>query len=74
MNLQYLADHRGNVTGVFIPIQEWEQIRAQLHLPSESKAEHRQELVEAFEEMKEIKAGKRPKPQLNDFLDELRAL
>ena len=74
MNLQYLADHRGNVTGVFIPIQEWEQIRAQLHLPDESKTEHRQELIEAFDEMKEIKAGKRPKPTLNDFLDELRTL
>ncbi|MBO0931751.1 hypothetical protein [Fibrella aquatilis] len=74
MNLQYLADHRGNVTGVFIPIQEWEQIRTQLRLPDESKTEHRQELIEAFEEMKEIKAGKRPKPALNNFLDELRTL
>jgi hypothetical protein len=72
MNLQYLADHAGNVTGVFIPIQEWEGIRKQLHLPDESaKTLHRQELLEAFEQMKMIKEGKMQKPNLTDFLNEL---
>lgn len=72
MNLQYLADHTGNVTGVFIPIQEWEGIRKQLHLPDESgKVLHRQELLEAFEQMKMIKEGKIAKPNLTDFLNEL---
>ena len=72
MNLQYLADHTGNVTGVFIPIQEWEGIRKQLHLPDESeKVLHRKELLEAFEQMKMIKEGKMQKPNLTDFLNEL---
>lgn len=74
MNLQYIADHKGNVTGVFIPIQEWDTIRKQLHLPKDPKHLHRQELLEAFEEMKLMRAGKVEKPKLNDFLNELREL
>ena len=79
MNLQYIADHRGKVTGVFIPIQEWNTIREQLHFPNETvasiaKNSHRLELLEAFEEMKMIKQGKIPKPNLNDFLNELQEL
>ncbi len=72
MNLQYLADHTGNLTGVFIPIQEWEGIRKQLHLPDEAgKTLHRQELLEAFEQMKMIKEGKIHNPNLTDFLNVL---
>ncbi|MDR6562664.1 MULTISPECIES: hypothetical protein [Arcicella] len=71
MNLQYLADHTGSITGVFIPIQEWDIIREKLHLPDESKALHRQELLEAFEEVKLIREGKISKPNLTDFLNEL---
>ena len=74
MNLQYLADHQGNVTGVFIPIHEWDAIRKQLQLPDESKQLHRQELLDAFDQMKAIKQGKQPKPNLTDFLNELRAI
>ncbi|MBO0947742.1 hypothetical protein [Fibrella forsythiae] len=71
MNLQYLADHQGNVTGVFIPIKEWDSIRKQLDLPDESENLHRQELLEAFDQMKQIKQGKLAKPSLDDFLNEL---
>jgi hypothetical protein len=28
MNLQYISDNDGKTTGVFIPIQEWEQLKA----------------------------------------------
>ena len=71
MNLQYLADHTGNVTGVFIPIQEWNIIREALHLPNESKSLHRQELLEAFEQVALMRQGKIEKPKLSDFLNEL---
>lgn len=71
MNLQYLADHKGNVTGVFIPIQEWENIRKTLHLPKDPKYLHRQKLLEAFDHIKQIREGKMSKPNLNDFLNEL---
>lgn len=71
MNLQYLADHTGNVTGVFIPIQEWDSIRKTLHLPEDPKALHRQEFLEAFDHVKQIREGKIPKPSLTEFLNEL---
>lgn len=72
MSLQYIADHKGHITGVFIPIQEWETIREKLHLPkADTKEIHRQELLESFEQMRQIRAGKLPKPDLNDFLNEL---
>jgi hypothetical protein len=28
MNLQYISDSKGRTTGVFIPIQEWEDLKA----------------------------------------------
>lgn len=27
MNLQYISDNKGNTTGVFIPIQDWEDLK-----------------------------------------------
>jgi hypothetical protein len=79
MNLQYISDHKGEVTGVFIPINEWEPLREKLDLPpvdkkSLAKRQHREELIEAFEQMREIKAGKATKPSLIDFLHEIEAI
>lgn len=28
MNLQYISDNKGQTTGVFIPIQEWEALKS----------------------------------------------
>lgn len=28
MTLQYIRDNRGNTTGVFIPIEEWQMLKA----------------------------------------------
>ncbi len=28
MNLQYISDNEGKTTGVFIPIQEWENLKS----------------------------------------------
>ncbi|HYX08656.1 MAG TPA: hypothetical protein VE912_18135 [Bacteroidales bacterium] len=28
MNLQYISDSKGQITGVFIPIQEWEALQS----------------------------------------------
>lgn len=28
MNLQYISDNKGKITGVFIPIQEWEGLKS----------------------------------------------
>ena len=27
MTLQFIQDHRGNTTGVFIPIEEWQELK-----------------------------------------------
>lgn len=79
MNLQYISDHKGDVMGVFIPIDEWEPLREKLDLPSVNKEslakrQHREELIEAFEQMREIKAGKATKPSLKQFLHEIESL
>lgn len=37
MNLHYISDHKGEVTGVFIPIDEWEPLRRKLDLPMADK-------------------------------------
>jgi hypothetical protein len=29
MNLQYITDNKGQTTGVFIPIQDWEELKNQ---------------------------------------------
>lgn len=28
MNLQFVSDNKGNKTGVFIPIQDWEELKS----------------------------------------------
>ena len=28
MNLQYISDNKGKTTGVFIPIQDWEELKS----------------------------------------------
>jgi hypothetical protein len=33
MNVQYISDNKGITTGVFIPIQEWVQIKESYQIP-----------------------------------------
>lgn len=74
MSLQYISDHQGEVTGVFIPIQEWDKIKAKLSIKTDPKEIYRQELREAVEQMKLIKNGEMAKPKLEDFLNEIKEL
>ncbi|MDP5140743.1 MAG: hypothetical protein NWP83_09785 [Spirosomaceae bacterium] len=74
MSLQYISDHQGEVTGVFIPIQEWDKIRTKLNIKTDPKEIYRQELREAVEQMKLIKNGEMAKPKLEDFLNEIKEL
>ncbi len=30
MNLQYISDNKGNTTGVFIPIEDWEYLKRKI--------------------------------------------
>lgn len=74
MSLQYISDHQGEVTGVFIPIQEWDKIKTKLNIKTDPKEIYRQELREAVEQMKLIKNGEMAKPKLEDFLNEIKEL
>jgi hypothetical protein len=39
MDIKYLSDAKGTITGVFIPIEEWEQLKKQYKITEEAQAE-----------------------------------
>jgi Putative addiction module component len=47
MNLQYISDSEGITTGAFIPIQEWNKLKEDYHLPEDNfdlSSEQKEEL------------------------------
>ncbi|GAA4495675.1 hypothetical protein GCM10023172_07760 [Hymenobacter ginsengisoli] len=56
MDIKYLSDAKGTVTGVFIPIEEWERLQKQYkigeQLPADSGQQLRQELASALQKIK----------------------
>lgn len=78
MNVQYISDHKGKHTGVYIPIKEWEKITKQYDLPTEDDDEPaltKEQLIadvkEALEEVKLYKQGKIQLQSFDDFINEL---
>ncbi len=77
MNLQYISDNKGKTTGVFIPIQEWEDLKArfegleEMELGEQSKEEILAGLKQAVEELNQVKKGKLKARDAKDLLDEL---
>ncbi|GAB4037700.1 hypothetical protein [Spirosoma gilvum] len=79
MHVQYISDHRGKTTGVFIPIKEWEKLKKQYDLPQEDADEEPEltkeqllaDVKEALEEVKLYKQGKVKLQSARDFLKEL---
>jgi hypothetical protein len=46
-NLQYISDSNGLTTGVFIPIQDWNKLKENYHLPEDNfdlSPAHKEEL------------------------------
>jgi hypothetical protein len=39
MDIKYLSDAKGSITGVFIPIEEWEQLKKQYKITEEAQAD-----------------------------------
>jgi hypothetical protein len=39
MDIKYLSDAKGTITGVFIPIEEWEQLKKQYKITEEAQPE-----------------------------------
>jgi hypothetical protein len=39
MDIKYLSDAKGNITGVFLPIEDWEQLKKQYKIDENALAE-----------------------------------
>ena len=56
MDIKYLSDDKGKITGVFIPIEEWERMQKQYNIsetaPTDSGAKLQQSLAEALKKVK----------------------
>jgi hypothetical protein len=77
MSLQFIQNEKGKPAGVYIPINEWKQMKAQYknleawEEPNLTKAQILDNIREAVEEMKLIKAGKLQGRPARELLDEL---
>ena len=77
MNLQVIHDTKGNPTGVFIPMQDWKQLKkryadlAQYEVEEPSKEQLISELTEAIQELKAIEQGTKQARPLAVLLNEL---
>ena len=56
MDIKYLSDDKGKITGVFIPIEDWELLQKQYSIseeaPADSGAKLQQSLAEAMKKVK----------------------
>ena len=56
MDIKYLSDDKGKITGVFIPIEEWERLQKEYRIiennPADSAAKLQQSLTEALKKTK----------------------
>ena len=61
MDIKYLSDDKGKITGVFIPIEDWERIQKQYNIsetaPADSGAKLQQSLAEALKKVKPSEAS-----------------
>ena len=77
MNVQYISDYRGNTTGVFIPIQEWEGLKskfkglAEVELAQQSRDDILDNIKKGLEELKQIEKGELKTRPAKEFIDEL---
>ena len=56
MDIKYLSDDKGKITGVFISIEDWERLQKQYSIaettPADSGAKLQQSLAEALKKAK----------------------
>jgi hypothetical protein len=80
MGLQVLQDSKGKATGVFIPINQWKELKKQYRdlevlehddEPEPTKEQILQGIKQAVKEINLIKAGKKKARNVEDFLNEL---
>lgn len=70
VQLQYLNDQKGNLTAVQIPIEDWKKLEKKIK-KYEQAFQVKEDLIAAFEEVKQMRNGKIPKQTLSEFLNEL---
>ncbi len=77
MRLQIIQDGKGKPTGVFIPINEWKELKKQhkdleeLEYDEPTKEQILQDIRDAVKEVNLIKAGKLKGVPAEDLLNEL---
>ncbi|GAB3966665.1 hypothetical protein GCM10028806_07480 [Spirosoma terrae] len=77
MNLQIIHDSKGNPTGVFIPMQDWKQLKkryvglAEYEVEEPTKEQLITELKAAIQELKDVEKGQKQARPLADLLNEL---
>lgn len=74
MNVQYISDHKGRHTGVYIPIKEWEKLTKRYDLPVDEDDEPaltKEQLIADVKEAKLYEQGKIQLQSFDDFLNEL---
>jgi len=77
MKFQVIQDSKGKATGIFIPINEWKELKKQykdlevLEYEEPSKEQILQELKEAVSQLKLIEQGKLKARPAKALLDEL---
>lgn len=70
MTIKYLNDANGNISDVQIPFNEWEKILWKIE-KYEQTLKIKDDLTEAFKEVKKMQEGKIKKQTLSEFLNEL---
>lgn len=77
MRLQVIQDSKGKATGVYIPINEWNELKKQyrdleaLEYEEPTKEQILQELKEAVQELKLVEQGKLKARPAKELLNEL---
>ncbi|MEH6309206.1 hypothetical protein RYH73_26375 [Olivibacter sp. CPCC 100613] len=77
MRLQIIQDSKGKATGVYIPINEWKELKKrytdleELEYEEPTKEQILRELKEAVQELKLVEQGKLKARPLQELLNEL---
>lgn len=77
MKLQKIKDNKGEITGIYIPIKEWEKLKKNnkdlqdLEFEEPAKKQILQELKEAVIELQLVEQGKLKARPAKELLDEL---
>jgi hypothetical protein len=65
MNVQYLSNEEGKRVAVQVPVEEWEDIQAQL-----KKSRFLDSFTIALKELRMMRNGKLPEPDVNELFND----